>query len=74
MIKKPLVAGLGAVATLAGLVWVGQGLNLIPGSFMTGDPTWVVMGAISLLLGVVLIVLSTRGRSRHDPNGPPGQH
>lgn len=74
MIKKPLFAGLGAVAALIGLVWIGQGIGLIGGSSMTNDPTWLVIGLVVLVIGIGLIVLSTRGRSRRDPNGPPGQH
>ena len=30
----------GALAVVTGGVWIGQGLNLIPGSSMTGDMTW----------------------------------
>ena len=28
-----------------GLVWALQGLGMLPGSFMSGDPTWTVLGA-----------------------------
>jgi hypothetical protein len=35
---------LAAIAALVGLVWVGQGAGVIPGSFMTGDPFWLVVG------------------------------
>ena len=27
---------------LAGLVWVLQGTNILPGSYMTGDPQWTI--------------------------------
>ena len=53
---KPVLVGLGAVAILIGLVWVGQGLNLIPGSFMTGDPKWFVIGAVVALVGGLLVI------------------
>ena len=69
--SRPLSAGVGIVAILTGGVWAGQGLNLIPGSFMTGDPTWLVIGSIVVLV-VVLLVLSILAGPR-DPNGPPGQ-
>ena len=36
----------GALALLMGLIFAGQGANLIPGSFMTGDSTWLVVGII----------------------------
>ena len=37
---------LGGVALLIGAVWIGQGLNLIPGSFMTGNRTWFYIGLL----------------------------
>ncbi|QOR72747.1 hypothetical protein IM660_12030 [Ruania alkalisoli] len=72
--KKPVLAVLGVIAVLIGAVWAGQGIGLLPGSSMTGDPTWLVIGSIALAVGVVLVILSTRGRSWRNPNGPPGQH
>ncbi len=38
------------VLLVVGVGWIGQGLNLIPGSpmtsFMTGQPEWAVAGAV----------------------------
>jgi hypothetical protein len=45
----------GIICLLIGLVWIGQGLNLIPGSFMTGQMMWAVFGAVLLVLGVWLL-------------------
>ena len=53
---------IGVLAILAGAVWVLQGLGLIPGSFMSRNPTWVVIGLVTLVVGVVLVTLSRRGR------------
>jgi hypothetical protein len=39
----------GAVLFLTGLVWVGQGTNLITGSAMTGSTFWAVMGALCIV-------------------------
>jgi len=58
--RNPVLIGLGVVAILIGLVWVGQGLNLIPGSFMTGDPTWFVIGAVVALAGVLALLAGLR--------------
>lgn len=73
-IKKPLLAGIGAIAVLLGGLWAGQGAGLIPGSVMSGDRTWLAIGGAILVVGVVLLVASTRGRSWRNPNGPSGQH
>ena len=45
----------GALLSLTGLVWIGQGTNLIQGSSMTGSTFWAVMGAVCLVPGVVLL-------------------
>lgn len=55
---------LAATLLLAGLVWLAQGLNLpfAPGSFMTADPLWAVIGAVTALAGLVLGVATLRRR------------
>lgn len=56
---------MGVIALLVGLVWVGQGLNLIPGSFMTGNTMWFAVGLIVGVVGIIVIVLGLRrGASR----------
>jgi hypothetical protein len=50
----------GVLAVVTGGVWIGQGLNLIPGSFMTGDKTWFYVGIVVLVLGVVLLLAGLR--------------
>ena len=50
----------GAVIALLGLLFAGQGLNLVPGSFMTGDRTWFWVGLVLVVVGVVLIVAGLR--------------
>jgi hypothetical protein len=54
---------LGVLCALLGLVWLGQGLNLIKGSFMTGQPQWAVIGAALLVVAVWLIWGALRQRS-----------
>jgi hypothetical protein len=51
----------GALLVLMGGVWILQGINVLPGSFMTGQTKWAVYGAITLVIGIVLIVLARRG-------------
>lgn len=54
----------GALALLMGLIFAGQGANLIPGSFMTGDSTWLVIGIILAVVGAVLLIVALRRRPR----------
>jgi drug/metabolite transporter (DMT)-like permease len=46
---------LGAVLFLMGVVWIGQGTNLIQGSSMTGSTFWAVMGIVCVVGGLVLL-------------------
>jgi hypothetical protein len=53
------VRRIGAILLIAtGLVWIGQGIGLIPGSFMTGDPFWAVIGAAAVIIGILVARLS----------------
>jgi hypothetical protein len=50
-----LRAALGVICVLVGLVWIGQGLNFIPGSFMTGQVQWAILGLVLLAFGAWLL-------------------
>ena len=54
----------GVIAIIVGFVFAGQGLNLIPGSSMTGDRTWLYVGVILAIVGIVLVVLGLRRPGR----------
>lgn len=54
---------IGIVAVLFGALFAGQGANLIPGSSMTGDPTWLYIGLALVVLGLVLILFGVRRRT-----------
>jgi hypothetical protein len=55
---------LGAALVLTGAVWLGQGLNLIQGSSMTGSTFWAVTGAVCIVAGLAL--LSWPWRQPHE--------
>jgi multisubunit Na+/H+ antiporter MnhB subunit len=38
-----------------GVLWALQGLNIVGGSFMTGQTIWLIIGIIVALLGVWLL-------------------
>ena len=50
------------LAMLMGCVWVLQGINILPGSFMTGQTKWAIYGALLILAGVGLLVRANRRR------------
>ena len=53
---------LGGLIFLAGLVFFLQGINVLPGSYMTGDPQWAINGAILMALALVLFFFTNRRR------------
>ena len=54
----------GGMILLGGLVFFLQGINILPGSFMTGDPQWAVNGAIMMAAAVGLLYFANRRKSR----------
>jgi hypothetical protein len=52
----------GILLILIGLVWFFQGINLLPGSFMTGQIQWAVYGGIAVIVGIVLLLWGKRVR------------
>lgn len=57
---KPLLIVLAIIMAVVGLVWIFQGLNLIKGSFMTGQIFWTIIGIIVLALGGGIFWFATR--------------
>ena len=56
---------LNAIAVLMlvmGTTWFLQGINVLPGSFMTGQIQWAVYGGMAAALGVVLLIVANRRR------------
>jgi hypothetical protein len=56
---------LAIILVAMGLVWVGQGTGVLKGtSFMVGDPTWTLIGAVVAVAGLTIGGLELRHRSR----------
>ena len=54
----------GGLLTLMGVTWFLQGINVLPGSFMSGQMKWAVNGGIAAVVGVGLLVFANRRRRR----------
>ena len=52
---KVVVNVLGALLILMGGTWFLQGINVLPGSFMSGQPQWAVYGGLAVIAGLLLI-------------------
>ena len=59
---------IGTLLLLVGIVWMLQGANLLPGSFMTGRPEWLVAGMVATISGIWLLV---RTYKRQQTPVPP---
>jgi hypothetical protein len=53
---------LGGVFLVVGVIWLGQGIGLIGGSFMTGDAVWAVIGAVCIVIAALLVRTGFRWR------------
>jgi hypothetical protein len=53
----------GVLATLMGLLWIGQGTGYVPypaSSFMINQTPWISRGAVLAVVGVLVIFASRR--------------
>jgi LPXTG-motif cell wall-anchored protein len=53
---------IGVILLLIGAVWILQGINLLPGSFMSGQILYAVLGLILAAGGAFLLYFSNRRR------------
>jgi len=53
-----------ALLFVLGAVWIGQGIGVVHGSFMTGEAIWAVIGAIVILFAVSIVWGALRERAR----------
>ncbi len=57
---RPARLAIALLLALVGVVWIGQGVGVVGGSFMTGSLFWAVAGAVMLALAVLMLVLERR--------------
>ncbi len=50
------------VLLMFGCVWILQGINVLPGSFMSGQIRWAVWGAILACAGIAGLLWANRKR------------
>ena len=66
---KVVLNMVGVLLILPGMIFFLQGINVLPGSFMTGDPRWAINGGILIILGAGLLWFANR---RNDGTKKPG--
>ncbi len=54
----------GVLLILIGSVWILQGINVLLGSFMSGQTQWAIIGIVAVIIGGGLLVfVNRRGKS-----------
>jgi hypothetical protein len=62
-IARAAFLGVGILAIVIGLIWVGQGTGYFPypaSSFMINQMPWVYRGAVLAALGLIAVLASRR--------------
>jgi len=52
----------GILLIVIGGIWILQGVNVLPGSFMTGQIQWAVYGALAVVAGLGALYAARRVR------------
>lgn len=52
----------GLLLIVIGVIWILQGINVLPGSVMSGRPGYAVLGAVVGIVGAVVLWRSARRR------------
>ena len=60
---KTLLNIIGVILLLAGGTFFLQGINVLPGSYMTGDPQWAINGGIMMAVALVILFFANRRRN-----------
>ena len=46
-----VLLAIGIVLDVIGTIWLLQGVSILPGSFMTGQPFWAYAGGVVMIAG-----------------------
>jgi uncharacterized membrane protein HdeD (DUF308 family) len=52
----------GVLCLLMGCIWILQGINVLPGSFMTGQMKWALYGCLLAVVGIAVLISANRRR------------
>ena len=68
---RPIRLVIAGVLGLAGLVWMAQGLGVLPGTAMSGSIFWAIVGAALVVVAVAIIAVERRRASAAPPPDAP---
>jgi hypothetical protein len=62
-VRRGLLTTIAILCDLTGIVWILQGIGVLPGSFMTGEIVWAAIGAVLLFVSGLLLWVAYRPSS-----------
>jgi hypothetical protein len=62
-VRRGVLTTLAVLLDLTGIVWIFQGIGVLPGSFMTGQIVWAAIGAVLLFVSGLLLWTAYRPRA-----------
>jgi len=62
-VRRNLLIALAILCGLMGMVWIFQGIGVLPGSFMTGQIVWAAIGSVLLFVSGLLLWTIFRSRA-----------
>lgn len=61
---KTVIILAGVLLIILGGIWFLQGIDVLPGSFMTGRIDWAIYGGLAVIAGLLIILLANRRKKR----------
>jgi len=58
--KRRAFSIVGAIIAVFGLIWLLQGAGILAGSAMSGSQFWEIAGAITFIVGLVIVPYSLK--------------
>jgi len=64
-VRNWLLATVGVILTIAGVIWALQGFGEIGGSFMSGNSVWAVIGPVVAAIGLAITAVGVLRARAH---------
>ena len=58
--KRRVFSVVGVILAVFGLIWLLQGAGILSGSVMTGSEFWEIVGAVTFIVGLVIVPYSLK--------------
>ena len=58
----------GVILGLFGIVWILQGINVLPVGFMAGHLQYAVLGLVAAIGGLILVLFANRRSKKNSPS------